>query len=61
MRDNTPILNRSGEHVATLRFNESYGLWQIARGNWLGRVLGICIGNRGDVVLVRTENVEVLQ
>ena len=29
MRDTTPMFNRSGEHVATIGFNESCGLWQI--------------------------------
>jgi hypothetical protein len=29
MRDTTPMFNRSGEHVATIRFNESCFLWQI--------------------------------
>ena len=29
MRDNTPMFNTSGEHVATIGFNESFGLWQI--------------------------------
>jgi hypothetical protein len=23
------MLNKSGEHIATIGFNESYGLWQI--------------------------------
>ena len=29
MRDQTALLNKSGEHVATIGFNEAYGLWQI--------------------------------
>ena len=29
MRDETPMLNRTGKHVATIGFNEAYGLWQI--------------------------------
>jgi hypothetical protein len=29
MRDCTEMFNRSGEHIATIGFNESYGLWQI--------------------------------
>jgi hypothetical protein len=41
MRDHTALLNKSGEHVATIGFNEAYGLWQIVRaaalryGCWL--------------------------
>ena len=27
--DQTALLNKSGEHVATIGFNEAYGLWQI--------------------------------
>jgi hypothetical protein len=30
MRDCTEIFSESGEHIATIGFNESYGLWQIA-------------------------------
>jgi hypothetical protein len=29
MRDCTAVFNGSGEHVATIGFNESHGLWQI--------------------------------
>ncbi len=29
MRDCTEMFNESGEHIATMGFNESYGLWQI--------------------------------
>jgi hypothetical protein len=29
MRDCTEMFNESGEHTATIGFNESYGLWQI--------------------------------
>ena len=29
MRDCTTVFNGSGEHVATIGFNESHGLWQI--------------------------------
>jgi hypothetical protein len=29
MRDCTEMFNESGEHIATIGFNESYGLWQI--------------------------------
>jgi hypothetical protein len=29
MRDCTEIFNESGEHIATIGFNESCGLWQI--------------------------------
>jgi hypothetical protein len=29
MRDCTEMFNVSGEHIATIGFNESYGLWQI--------------------------------
>ena len=29
MRDYTEMFNRSGEHIATIGFNECYGLWQI--------------------------------
>ena len=29
MRDCTEMFNQSGEHIATIGFNESYGLWQI--------------------------------
>jgi hypothetical protein len=29
MRDCTQMFNESGEHIATIGFNESYGLWQI--------------------------------
>jgi len=29
MRDQTSLLNKSGEHLATIGFNEVYGLWQI--------------------------------
>ena len=29
MRDCTEMFNESGEHIATIAFNESYGLWQI--------------------------------
>ena len=28
-RDCTEMFNESGEHIATIGFNESYGLWQI--------------------------------
>jgi hypothetical protein len=28
-QDHTAILNKSGEHVAAIGFNESLGLWQI--------------------------------
>ena len=27
--DDTAIFNKSGEHVANIGFNESFGLWQI--------------------------------
>jgi hypothetical protein len=30
MSDYTAIFNKSGEHEATIGFNESFGLWQIA-------------------------------
>jgi len=29
MRDCTEMFNESGEHIATIGLNESYGLWQI--------------------------------
>jgi hypothetical protein len=29
MRDGTEMFNQSGEHIATIEFNESYRLWQI--------------------------------
>jgi hypothetical protein len=29
MRDCAEMFNESGEHIATVGFNESYGLWQI--------------------------------
>jgi len=29
MRDCTAMVNRAGEHVATIGFNEACGLWQI--------------------------------
>jgi hypothetical protein len=29
MQDQTSLFNNSGEHVATIGFNESCGLWQI--------------------------------
>jgi hypothetical protein len=29
MHDNTAIFNTSGEHVANIGFDESFGLWQI--------------------------------
>ena len=29
LRDCTEMFNESGEHIATIGFNESYGLWQI--------------------------------
>jgi hypothetical protein len=29
MRDCTEMFNEPGEHIATIGFNESYGLWQI--------------------------------
>jgi hypothetical protein len=29
MRDCTEMFNESGEHITTIGFNESYGLWQI--------------------------------
>jgi len=29
MRDSTAMVNQAGEHVATIGFNETYGLWQI--------------------------------
>jgi hypothetical protein len=29
MQDQTSLFNKLGEHVATIRFNESVGLWQI--------------------------------
>jgi hypothetical protein len=29
MRGCTEMFNESGEHIATIAFNESYGLWQI--------------------------------
>jgi hypothetical protein len=29
MRDCTEMFNESGEHIATIGFNESYCLWQI--------------------------------
>jgi hypothetical protein len=29
MSDCTEIFNESGEHIATIGFNESYSLWQI--------------------------------
>jgi hypothetical protein len=29
MRDCTEVFNQSGEHIATIGFNESYGRWQI--------------------------------
>jgi hypothetical protein len=29
MRDCTQMFNESGERIATIGFNESYGLWQI--------------------------------
>jgi hypothetical protein len=29
MRDCTEMFNESGEHIATIGFNESYSLWQI--------------------------------
>ena len=29
MRDCTEMFNESGEHIATIGFSESYGLWQI--------------------------------
>jgi hypothetical protein len=29
MRDCTAMVNRAGEHAATIGFNESCGLWQI--------------------------------
>ena len=28
LRDCTEMFNESGEHIATIGFNESYGLWQ---------------------------------
>ena len=29
MRDSTAMVNQAGEHIATIGFNEAYGLWQI--------------------------------
>ena len=29
MQDQTSLFNKLGEHVATIQFNESVGLWQI--------------------------------
>jgi hypothetical protein len=29
MRDCTEMFNVSGDHIATIGFNESYGLWQV--------------------------------
>jgi hypothetical protein len=29
MQDHAAIFNKSGEHVATIGFNESFGFWQI--------------------------------
>lgn len=29
MRDCTEMFTQSGEHIATIGFNKSYGLWQI--------------------------------
>lgn len=29
MRDCTAMRNKAGEHVATIGFNEAFGLWQI--------------------------------
>jgi hypothetical protein len=29
MRDCTAVCNKAGEHVATIGFNEAFGLWQI--------------------------------
>jgi hypothetical protein len=33
MRDSTVLRNKAGQHVATIGFNEAFGLWQIVFAN----------------------------